>query len=379
MKYDYLIVGAGLYGAVFAHEMTTRGRRVCVIDRRGHIGGNVYTRKVRGIHVHEYGAHIFHTSDKEVWDYVRSFASFNHFVNAPVALYGDRLYNLPFNMNTFVQMWGIRTPQEAQQIIAAQRKEAAKEILAMRGQKDAGKEEEIIPRNLEEQGLLLAGRDIFDRLIRGYTEKQWGRDCKELPAFIIRRLPFRFIFDNNYFNDPFQGIPEDGYTALCERLLEGADVILHTPFGKDVPQHERLVFTGRIDEFFDFQYGALEYRSLRFETQDLPDTDNYQGNAVINYTERKVPYTRIIEHKHFNFGRGQGTVITREYPDDYAEGKEPYYPVNDERNNALYEQYAQLAGERSPAVIFGGRLGRYRYYNMDEVIRTALDDARAAE
>lgn len=410
MDYDILIAGAGLYGAVFAHEAAAKGKRVLVIDRRDHIAGNCYTEEVRAIHVHRYGAHIFHTSDREVWDYVQRFAEFNHYVNAPVAVYKDELYNLPFNMNTFSKLWGIKTPAEAKEILERQRAEAERLIREKRGG-DASPGEAIEARNLEEQGLLLAGRDIFDKLIRGYTEKQWGRPCSELPAFIINRIPFRFIYDNNYFDDPYQGIPKEGYTALCARLLgtDAAfakkealpgkiDVRLQTAFedfvvtADGVPERfakedgtfvyhttagdtaSRIVYTGRIDLFFRGCLGALEYRSLRFETEDMPDIDNYQGNAVVNYTEREVPYTRIIEHKHFNFGTGEGTIITREYPDAYEEGKEPYYPVNDEKNDALYARYEALAKERCEGILFGGRLGRYRYYNMDRVIRTALDD-----
>ncbi|MBR0163481.1 MAG: NAD(P)-binding protein [Lachnospiraceae bacterium] len=413
MDYDVLIAGAGLYGCVYAHEAAAMGKRVLVIDKRDHIAGNCYTKEVRGIHVHRYGAHIFHTSDRQVWEYVQRFARFNHYINSPVAIYRDELYNLPFNMNTFYRMWGTKTPAEAKAVIDEQRAEAASQLQAAAG--------DGLARNLEEQGLLLAGRDIFDRLIRGYTEKQWGRPCAELPAFIINRLPFRFTYDNNYFNDPYQGIPVDGYTALCARLLgqeesPGAgreavsgriDVRLRTAFEDFVVMKDglpvrfaddgtqarrpcagvyrtvtgdtvlRIVYTGRIDAFFAERLGAPEYRSLRFEEEDLPHVDNYQGNAVVNYTEREVPYTRIIEHKHFLFGAGEGTVITREYPDTYEEGKEPYYPVNDEKNNALYARYEELACEICPDILFGGRLGRYRYYNMDQVIRTALDDVKA--
>ncbi|MGN0132289.1 MAG: UDP-galactopyranose mutase [Lachnospiraceae bacterium] len=361
MKYDYLVVGAGLFGAVFAHEMKKKGKTCLVIDKRDHIAGNIYTQDVNGIQVHKYGAHIFHTSDREVWDYIRQFAEFNHYINSPVAVFKDELYNLPFNMNTFSKMWGIRTPAEAQEIINAQIKEA-------------GITE---PHNLEEQAISLAGRDVYEKLVKGYTEKQWGRDCKELPAFIIKRLPLRFVYDNNYFNDPYQGIPQGGYTQIVEKMLEDIPVLLNTEYrtfaadcGNDTFQ--KVLYTGMIDAYYDYCYGALEYRSLRFEEEVLSDCDNYQGNAVVNYTEREVPFTRIIEHKHFEFGKGQGTVITREYPAAWEKGDEPYYPVNNERNNALYLKYRELArGEED--VIFGGRLGQYQYFDMDKVIRSALD------
>jgi UDP-galactopyranose mutase len=363
--YHYLIVGAGLFGAVFAHEAAKRGKTCLVIDKRPHIAGNIYTEETGGVHVHKYGAHIFHTSDKAVWDYVNQFAAFNNFVNAPVARYKDELYNLPFNMNTFSRMWGVKTPSEALAVIEKQRASA--------GITD--------PQNLEEQALFLVGRDIYEKLIKGYTEKQWGRDCRELPAFIIKRLPLRFTFDNNYFNDPYQGIPVGGYTRIIERMLEGCEVKLNVDFfdfwkneensKKHIDAYEKIVYTGAIDEFFDYQYGALEYRSLRFETEERGE-ENYQGVAVVNYTERDIPYTRTIEHKHFEFGKQGRTVITREYPADWKQGLEPYYPVNDEKNNALYERYASLAEKRGD-VIFGGRLGRYKYYDMDKVIATALD------
>ncbi len=378
MHYDYLIVGSGLFGAVFAHEMKGRGKTSLVIDRRSHIAGNIYTEKVNGIQVHRYGAHIFHTSDKEVWDYIRQFADFNNYINSPVARYGKELYNLPFNMNTFSKMWNIQTPAEAKAIIDRQVAEA--------------KVEE--PRNLEEQALSLAGRDVYEKLVKGYTEKQWGRDCKELPAFIIRRLPMRFTFDNNYFNDPYQGIPVGGYTAIVEKLLEGIPVKLSCDFKKEVTEEggvfhlgrdsfDKVLYTGLIDEFFDECYGPLEYRSLRFETEILPEEDNFQGNAVVNYTEREVPFTRIIEHKWFEFGRDaetgepiSGTIITREYPQTWERGMEPYYPVNNEKNDAVYARYKALADEKKN-VIFGGRLGLYRYFDMDKVIRQALDLAAA--
>jgi len=358
MKYDYLVVGAGLFGAVFAHEAKRKQKRCLVIDRRSHIGGNVYTEEVEGIQVHQYGAHIFHTSNKEVWDYVNQFAQFNHYINSPIAVYRDELYNLPFNMNTFSKMWGIKTPQEAKEIIAKQIAE-----LDIRE-----------PRNLEEQALSLAGTDVYEKLIKGYTEKQWGRPCTKLPAFIIRRLPFRFTYDNNYFNDPYQGIPSGGYTKLVEKMLEGIEVKTDTNYADFIREYpniaETTIYTGMIDEYFDFKLGALEYRSVRFETEVL-DTDNFQGNAVVNYTEREIPYTRIIEHKHFEFGTQEKTVISKEYPLEWKVGEEPYYPVNNEQNNRLYEEYRALS-EKEPKVIFGGRLGSYQYYDMDKVIEAAL-------
>lgn len=371
MNYDYLVVGAGLYGSVFAHEMHKKGRRVRVIDRREHIAGNIYTEEVAGIQVHRYGAHIFHTSDRKIWDYVNQFAEFNHYINSPVARWRDELYNLPFNMNTFNRMWGIVTPQEAKQRIAEQ--------IADLGIKE--------PQNLEEQALSLVGKDVYEKLVKGYTEKQWGRDCRELPAFIIKRLPLRFTYDNNYFNDRYQGIPVEGYTAMAEAMLRGVEVKTGTDYRGFVTEEEqdghtlvrdregntygRVVYTGMIDEYFEFSLGHLEYRSLRFETETLPGCDNYQGNAVVNYTEREIPYTRIIEHKHFIFGTQQDTVITREYPAAWQEGEEPYYPVNNEKNDALFAKYQALAKEK-PHVLFGGRLGQYRYYDMDKVIAEAL-------
>lgn len=370
MHYQYLVVGAGLYGAVFAHEMEKRGKDCLVIEKRDHIAGNIYTKEVNGIQVHEYGAHIFHTSDKEVWNYVNQFAEFNHYINCPVARYKDELYNLPFNMNTFARMWNIKTPKEAREHIDAQ-------IADLHITE---------PKNLEEQALSLVGRDIYEKLVKGYTEKQWGRDCKELPSFIIKRLPVRFVFDNNYFNDPYQGIPKGGYTQIVEKLLEGIPVKLGTDYetfcqrntdggfismdGEDT--FEKVLYTGMIDQFYEYCYGELAYRSLRFETEYLEDEDNYQGNAVVNYTEREVPYTRIIEHKHFEFGTQKGTVITREYPKEWSRGDEPYYPVNDKHNSELYEKYAQRAAQEKN-VLFGGRLGQYKYYDMDKVIRSALD------
>ena len=369
MKYDYLIVGAGLFGAIFAYEAKKAGKSVLVIDQRNHIGGNIYTKEVEGIQVHEYGAHIFHTSDREVWDYVRQFAEFNRYTNSPVARYKDELYNLPFNMNTFSKMWGVKTPAEAREIIDRQIKEA-------------GITE---PKNLEEQALSLVGRDIYEKLVKGYTEKQWGKQAAELPSFIIRRLPVRFVYDNNYFNDKYQGIPIGGYTRMIGKMLEGIPVRLETDFFKErgelEDQAKKIVFTGMIDAYYDYCYGELEYRSLRFETETL-DIENYQGNAVVNYTEYEIPYTRIIEHKHFEYGCQGGygntdgdvnprTVITREYPAAWEKGAEPYYPMNDEKNNALYEKYKQLAAKEEN-VIFGGRLGMYRYYDMHQVVAEAL-------
>ncbi|MFR5582595.1 MAG: UDP-galactopyranose mutase [[Clostridium] scindens] len=369
MKYDYLVVGAGLFGAIFAYEANKAGRKVLVIDRRPHVGGNIFTEEVEGIQVHKYGAHIFHTSDKEVWNYIQQFAEFNRYTNCPVARYKDELYNLPFNMNTFSKMWGIKTPEEAKEIIDRQIKEA--------GIKE--------PANLEEQAISLVGRDIYEKLIKGYTEKQWGKRASELPSFIIRRLPVRFVYDNNYFNDQYQGIPIGGYTQIIEKMLEGVEVRLGVDFFEDreilESEADHIVFTGMIDAFYDYCYGELEYRSLRFETETL-DMENYQGNAVVNYTEYEIPYTRIIEHKHFEYGCQGGygntgtpaiqkTVISREYPAAWEKGAQPYYPMNDEKNNALYERYRELA-EKEEHVIFGGRLGMYRYYDMHQVIAEAL-------
>lgn len=357
-KYDYLIVGTGLYGAVMAHELKKKGKRCLVIDRRSHIAGNVYCENVEGINVHKYGAHIFHTSNKKVWEYISQFAEFNNYINSPVAIYKDELYNLPFNMNTFSKMWGIKTPKEAKEKIARQ--------VAETGITE--------PKNLEEQGLSLVGRDVFEKLVKGYTEKQWGRDCKDLPAFIIKRLPVRFTYDNNYFNDRYQGIPVGGYTKIVEKMLEGTEVLLNADFFEFKKRNpdlaDKIIFTGMIDEYFDYRLGALEYRSVRFETEVL-DCDNYQGNAVVNYTEREVPYTRIIEHKHFEFGQQEKTVISREYSSEWTVGMEPYYPVNNEQNNQLFEQYKELASKEEN-VIFGGRLGDYKYYDMDKVIEAAL-------
>lgn len=388
MRYDYLIVGTGLFGAVFAHEAAAAGKKCLCIDRRKHLGGNIYTKEEKGIQVHKYGAHIFHTSDKKIWDYVNQFAEFNNFINSPVAIYGSELYNLPFNMNTFSKMWGIRTPEEAQKIIESQREEA-KAVMGEAGN-EAG------PSNLEEQALSLVGRDVYEKLVKGYTEKQWGRSCRELPAFIIRRLPVRFTYDNNYFSDRYQGIPIGGYTQIVEKLLEGIPVQLGVTYrefvrntGASVPgrgavncsgepectdrgdSFDKVLYTGMIDEYFDYCLGELQYRSLRFEEELLEGCGNYQGNAVVNYTEREVPYTRIIEHKHFEFGGQPDTVITREYPASWKKGDEPYYPVNDEVNSSLYQKYAELAaGEKK--VLFGGRLGQYKYYDMDKVIAEAL-------
>lgn len=372
MQYDYLIVGAGLFGAVFAHEMKQRGRRVLMIEQRNHIAGNIYTESVMDIQVHRYGAHIFHTSDKGIWDYVNGFAEFNHYINSPIAYYEGELYNLPFNMNTFNRMWGVVTPAEAKAKIAEQ---------------IAGLHIDT-PKNLEEQALSLVGTDVYEKLVKGYTEKQWGRDCKDLPAFIIKRLPLRFTYNNNYFNDRFQGIPIGGYTTMVENMLQGIEVrtgISYKDFaverenGQSVEivdgagnSYRKVVYTGMLDEYFDYCLGHLEYRSLRFETEEMRGCDNYQGNAVVNYTQRDIPYTRIIEHKHFEFGTQPDTVITREYPAEWREGDEPYYPVNDVRNDALLEKYRELASHR-PYIIFGGRLGQYRYYDMDKVIASALD------
>ena len=366
--YDYLVVGAGLYGSVFSHEMNKNGKKCLVIDRRNHIAGNIYTQEVRGIQVHEYGAHIFHTSDKKIWEYVNQFAEFNHYINSPMAVYKDEIYNLPFNMNTFSKLWGVKTPDEAKAVI----------------QKQIDELHITEPANLEEQALSLAGKDVYEKLVKGYTEKQWGRDCKDLPAFIIKRLPFRFTYDNNYFNDRYQGIPIGGYTAMAEKMLEGVEVLLDTDYrqfaeqqkaaqaaGDEYISYDKVLYTGMIDEYFDFCLGNLEYRSLCFEKEDMPACENYQGNAVVNYTHRDVPYTRIIEHKHFEFGKGEGTVITKEYPAEWKPGQEPYYPINNEKNNTLFAQYKELAAKEGN-ILFGGRLGNYQYYDMDKVIAAAL-------
>jgi UDP-galactopyranose mutase len=365
--FDYLVVGAGLFGAVFAHEAIKRGKSVLVVDKRNHIAGNVYTENVGGINVHKYGAHIFHTSNKVVWDYIQQFAEFNRYTNSPVARYKDELYNLPFNMNTFSRMWNVKTPAEAKAKIDEQRAEA---LAALNGRE---------PANLEEQALSLVGRDIYEKLIKGYTEKQWGRKCNELPAFIIKRLPVRFVYDNNYFNDKYQGIPVGGYTQIVEKMLEGAEVRLGVDFFEEreslVASAKKVVFTGMIDEFYGYRFGELEYRTLRFETDDLPQ-ENYQGNAVVNYTEAEIPYTRIIEHKHFEFGCQSGvatdhTVVTKEYSATWKHGDEPYYPMNDEKNNALFAKYKALA-DSEKNVLFGGRLGMYKYFDMHHVIAESL-------
>ena len=362
-KYDYLIVGAGLFGAVFAYEANKKGKTCLVIDKRDHIAGNIYCENIEGINVHKYGAHIFHTSNKKVWEYVNQFAEFNNYINSPVASYKDELYNLPFNMNTFSKMWNIKTPKEAKAIIEKQKASL-----------NIGE-----PKNLEEQALSLVGTDIYEKLIKGYTEKQWGRDCTELPSFIIKRLPLRFIYDNNYFNDRYQGIPMGGYTAIVEKMLKDSDVKLDTDYFEFIKENpdiaEKTVYTGMIDEYFDFKLGHLEYRSVRFETEVL-DEENYQGNAVVNYTEREVPYTRIIEHKHFEFGTQPKTVISREYSSEWKPGIEPYYPINDDKNGELFEQYRALA-DKEENVIFGGRLGNYKYYDMDKVIESALECVEA--
>ena len=357
--YDYLIVGSGLYGTTFAYKAKQAGKKVLVIEKRPHLGGNVYCESIEGINVHKYGAHIFHTNNKEVWDFVNSIVEFNRYTNCPVANYKGELYNLPFNMNTFSKMWNIKTPSEAKAIIEKQIEEL----------------NITEPQNLEEQALSLVGTDVYEKLIKGYTEKQWGRNCKELPAFIIKRLPLRFTYDNNYFNDRYQGIPIGGYTKIVEKMLEGSDVLLDTDYFEFIKDNEgiadKVLFTGMIDEYYDFCYGHLEYRTVRFETEVL-DCDNYQGNAVVNYTDREVPYTRIIEHKHFEFGKQEKTIISREYSTEWEPGMEPYYPVNNERNNDLFEKYKALA-DKEEKVIFGGRLGNYKYYDMDKVIIAALE------
>ncbi|TWF44340.1 UDP-galactopyranose mutase [Chitinophaga polysaccharea] len=357
-QYDFVIVGAGLFGAVFACEMKKIGKKCLVIDKRKHKGGNVYCEEIDDINVHKYGAHIFHTNDKKIWDYVNSFVQFNRYTNSPLANYKGKLYNLPFNMNTFYQLWGVKTPEEAKRKI--------------REQVAASFENE--PKNLEQQALSLVGEDIYNILIKGYTEKQWGRKAEDLPAFIIKRLPVRFTFDNNYFDDKYQGIPIGGYNKLIDGLLQGIEVRLEVDYFEDRPHWasiaERIVFTGKIDQFFEYKFGILEYRSLHFETERL-EVENYQGNAVVNYTEAEVPYTRIIEHKHFEFGRQPNTVITKEYPCEWTPGIEPYYPINDEKNSNMFKQYQQLA-DKEANIIFGGRLAEYRYYDMHQVIGSAL-------
>lgn len=357
--YDYLIVGAGLFGAVFAYEAQQRGKKCLVIDKRDHIGGNVYTEEINGVQVHKYGAHIFHTNSKAIWDYVNRFAEFNRFTNSPIANYKGELYNLPFNMNTFHKLWGVISPDEAKQKIEEQRTAA-------------GITE---PKNLEEQAISLVGTDIYEKLIKGYTEKQWGRSASELPAFIIKRLPVRFTYDNNYFNDRYQGIPVGGYRAIIDKMLDGVDVRLNIDFfncREDMEKGARkIVYTGMIDQYYGYKFGVLEYRSLQFDTEVVEDTDNYQGNAVVNYTDSETPYTRIIEHKHFEFGMQDTTVITKEYPKEWKPGDEPYYPINDDKNNEMYKKYKALA-DTETNVIFGGRLATYKYYDMHQIIAAAL-------
>jgi len=359
-KYDYIIVGSGLFGATFAYEMSKQGKKCLVLERRNHIGGNIYCENIHDIQVHKYGAHIFHTSDKNIWNYINQFAEFNNYINSPIANYHGELYNLPFNMNTFTKLWNdVKTPLDAQKKIASQAQKQTTE-----------------PTNLEEQAISLVGQDIYEKLVKGYTEKQWGKDCKELPAFIIKRLPVRFTFNNNYFNDRYQGIPIGGYTKIIEAMLKDVEVKLNVDYLKNKEEYdalgEKVLYTGMIDEYFNYELGHLEYRSLRFETEYLEDIDNYQGNAVINYTDRETPYTRIIEHKHFDAQECKGTVITKEYPCTWQIGDEAYYPVNDEKNNQLFAAYQELAQKESK-VIFGGRLGHYKYYDMDKVISAALE------
>ena len=360
-KYDYILVGSGLYSGVFAWFAKQKGKKCLVLEKRDHIGGNVYCENTEGIHVHKYGAHIFHTSNKEVWQFVNSLAEFNRYTNSPVANYKGEMYNMPFNMNTFSKMWNISTPSEAKKIIEEQKKEITGE-----------------PKNLEEQAISLVGREIYEKLVKGYTEKQWGRDCTALPAFIIKRLPVRYTYDNNYFNDLYQGIPIGGYNVIIDRLFEGCDIETGVDYLEKKEYYdglgEKIVYTGTIDAYYKYQFGKLEYRSLRFESEVL-DEENHQGVAVVNYTDRETPYTRIIEHKHFEFGTQPKTVITREYPVTWQEGMEPYYPVNDEKNQALYQKYAKLA-EKEEHVIFGGRLGEYKYYDMDKVIASAMACAK---
>lgn len=370
-KYDYLIVGSGLYGATFAHLATKQGKHCLVIDKRSHLGGNLYCENVEGINVHKYGAHIFHTSNKQVWDFVNSIVEFNRYTNSPIANYKGKLYNLPFNMNTFYQMWGVTTPAEA---IAKIEEQKAEVTARMRN------DGVTIPRNLEEQAQMLIGKDIYERLIKGYTEKQWGRKCTELPAFIIKRLPVRLVFDNNYFNDKYQGIPIGGYNKLIEGLLDGIETKIEVDFFANRSYWEglanKIVFTGKIDEYYNYRFGKLEYRTVRFE-EEIQDMPNYQGNAVVNYTDREIPYTRIIEHKHFEmFGQDvyscPKTIISKEYSTEWKDGMEPYYPVNDERNNSLYQQYKELA-DKEEKVIFGGRLAEYKYYDMHQIVENLLD------
>lgn len=359
-KYDYILVGAGLYNAVFAYMAVQKGKKCLVVEKRNHLGGNIYCEDVEGIHVHKYGAHIFHTANKKVWKFVNDLVEFNRYTNSPIANYKGEIYNMPFNMNTFSKLWGVVTPTEAKAKIEEQRADITGE-----------------PKNLEEQAISLVGRDIYEKLIKGYTEKQWGRDCKELPSFIIKRLPVRYTYDNNYFNDPYQGIPIGGYNVLIEKLFDGCDVELGVDYLENKEHYDALgetvVYTGTIDSYYGYRFGKLEYRSLRFETE-LLDESNHQGVAVVNYTDRETPFTRIIEHKHFEYGTQEKTVITREYPDAWEEGMEPYYPVNDEKNQALFANYAALAAEETN-VIFGGRLGEYKYYDMDKVIASAMEKA----
>lgn len=361
-KYDFLIVGSGLYGSVFANEANRNGKKCLIIDKRSHIGGNIYTEKIENINVHKYGAHIFHTNNKEVWDYVNKFAQFNRYTNSPIANYKGEIFNLPFNMNTFNKMWGVITPKEAKEKIEEQRRENYTEE----------------PKNLEEQAINLVGIDIYEKLIKGYTEKQWGRSCRELPSFIIKRLPVRFTYDNNYFNSYYQGIPVGGYTSMIESMIEGIDVKLNEDYLKDKEMWNsiacKIVYTGPIDAYFNYKFGVLEYRSVSFE-EEILECENYQGNAVVNYTDSNIPYTRIIEHKHFEFGTQPKTIISREYSTEWKLGDEPYYPVNDSRNNELYDKYRILTKEEDN-VIFGGRLGEYKYYDMDKVIELALKKAR---
>lgn len=359
-KYDYVIVGAGLFGATFAYEMTKRNKKCLVIDRRDHIAGNIYCEEVNGINVHKYGAHIFHTNKKEIWEYMNQFVEFNNFVNTPIANYCGEIYNMPFNMNTFSKLWGVSTPKEAKEKIEEQKKAYGVEN----------------PQNLEEQAISLVGKDIYEKLVKGYTEKQWGRECKDLPSFIIKRLPVRFTYNNNYFKDRYQGIPIGGYNVIIEKMLEGSTVELGVDYLKEKAKYdelaEKVLFTGMIDEYFEYCLGNLEYRSLQFESEVLEDVENYQGVAVVNYTDSKTPYTRIIEHKHFEFGEQKDTVVTKEYPKQWKVGDEAYYPVNDEKNNSLYQQYKELA-KKEENVIFGGRLGNYQYYDMDKVIEASLE------
>lgn len=357
-QFDYIIVGSGLFGAVFAYEAKKRGKKCLVVEKRDHIGGNIYCENIEGVTVHKYGAHIFHTSNKQVWDYVNSLCEFNRFTNSPIANYYGEIYNLPFNMNTFSKLWGIFTPDEAKAKIEEQSSKIKGE-----------------PKNLEEQAISLVGEDIYLKLVKGYTEKQWGRDCKDLPAFIIKRLPVRYTYDNNYFNDPYQGIPIGGYNVIIEKLLEGIEVITGVDYNQDREKYnalaEKVLYTGTLDSFYDYKFGKLEYRSLRFETEIL-DKQNYQGVAVVNYTDRETPYTRLIEHKHFEFGTQEKTVITKEYPADWQEGMEAYYPVNNDANQELFQKYKNLA-DSEENVIFGGRLAEYKYYDMDKVIESALN------